>query len=102
VKIVVVMTRFPVVDTRKWLYSSKHYVYVTSYRHYWSNPFYHRVPSWMTLHAHLILEEKLSWLWNVFFNRFCYKPLLFPLDLILGVISARKMSEILAFWKVRH
>jgi hypothetical protein len=60
----------------------------------------HRVPWFLSLHAHVVIEEVLEDLVRVVV-RFPYKKLLFFYDIIHGLICAYGMKDILDFWKQR-
>ena len=61
----------------------------------------HRVPRFLSLHAHLRIEETLEDLAHLVFPQFAFKPLLLPYDIIHGVICGYGMRGILNFWTAR-
>jgi hypothetical protein len=102
-KIVICETRQPNIDRDKWIYPWKEYTGVASV--FFSAQMYrfcdHRVPWFLSLHAHLAIEHILEGLWNLLFIQFPFKNLLFVYDALHGVICSRNMNEILEWWNAR-
>ena len=61
----------------------------------------HRVPSFLTLHMHLIIEEVLEVVPRKFLPQIFSKITLLFYDIIHGVVSGYNMRDILDFWKRR-
>lgn len=61
----------------------------------------HRVPSFLTLHMHLIIEEALEVVGRKFMSQIFSKITLLFYDVIHGVVSGYNMRDILDFWKGR-
>jgi hypothetical protein len=63
----------------------------------------HRFPWFLSLHAHLRLEECLEDLSDKsIYPKFLFKPLQLPYDIIHGFICGYSMREILSWWRSRH
>lgn len=61
----------------------------------------HRVPSFLTLHVHLIIEDALEVVAGKFLPQIFSKITLLFYDVIHGLICAYDMRDILDFWKRR-
>jgi len=61
----------------------------------------HRVPSFLTLHMHLIIEESLEVVARKFLPQIFSKITLLLYDVVHGVVSGYSMRDILDFWKRR-
>ena len=61
----------------------------------------HRVPSFLTLHMHLIIEDALEVVARKFLPQIFSKITLLFYDVIHGVVSGYSMRDILDFWKRR-
>lgn len=59
----------------------------------------HRVPFFLTLHAHLIIEETLEGIAIKFLPQLFSKITSLFYDIIHGFVSDYNMKEILDFWK---
>ena len=60
----------------------------------------HRVPWFLSLHAHVIIEEVFEDLISVIV-RFQYRKLLFFYDVVHGLVCAFDMKDIIDFWRRR-
>jgi hypothetical protein len=83
-------------DRLKWIYAWKQWVGVPI--KFDIGVCKHRVPFFLSLHAHVKIEETLRALGNVVFPQFTCKILRFPYDFIYGFICGYSMKEILDFW----
>lgn len=98
-KIVRCLSRKGVVEYKlKWIYTCKEWLGVPV--KFDVGLIKHRVPFFLSLHAHIKIEEVLERLISVVV-RFQCKNLLFFYDLIHGLICAYGMRDILYFWKQR-
>jgi hypothetical protein len=61
----------------------------------------HRVPSFLTLHAHLIIEEILTVIAMKFQPQLFSKITDLFYDIIRGLVSGHNMKEISSFWRQR-
>jgi len=85
----------------RWVYAWKEWVNVSRFGKSVSK-YQHRVPSFLTLHAHLRIEETIEDLWNkTIFPQFAFRPLMLVYDLLHGIVCAYGMREILRWWKCR-
>jgi hypothetical protein len=96
-------TRFPSIDRDRWIYPWKEFTAVASYfsSEYFCTIAKHRVPYFLSLHAHLSIEHALESLWNVFFAQFPFKNLMLVYDILHGLICSFNMREILEWWRGR-
>jgi len=93
------LSRIAVISKRRWIYG-RGWTYCKD--HYVQGVQVHRLPFFLSLHAHLVLEEKIEDLWNIFGGAFREpKIILLIYDIIHGVICAYNMKQILEFWKNR-
>lgn len=100
-KIVQCLSRNDVVEDKlKWIYSCKEWVGIPT--KFDVGLCEHRVPSFLSLHAHLRMEENLEDLASkTIFPQFAFKKLLLVYDIIHGLICGYGMKEILVFWRNR-
>jgi hypothetical protein len=61
----------------------------------------HRISWFLSLHAHLRIEETVEDLAHLVFPQFAFKPLLLPYDIVHGIICGYSMRGILNFWTTR-
>ena len=61
----------------------------------------HRVPFFLTLHAHLIIEETLGVIGTKFLTQLFSKVILLFYDIVYGLVSGHSMKEIGGFWRQR-
>lgn len=61
----------------------------------------HRVPFFLTLHAHLIIEETLEGIAMKFQPQLFSKIIDLFYDIIHGLVSGYSMKEISSFWRQR-
>jgi hypothetical protein len=101
-KIVQCLSR-DIVDAEKdvWIYAWKEWVGLSKNSDTEKSVYPHRVPWFLSLHAHLRSEEALEDLTNMIFTQFPFKKLLFVYDVLHGTICAYNMKEILEWWKNR-
>ena len=59
----------------------------------------HRVPSFLTLHMHLIIEDILSFIGMKFLPKILSKITLLFYHVVYGIVCGYNMKEILDFWK---
>ena len=85
-------------DKLEWIYPWKEWVGVPT--KYDVGLCKHRVPWFLSLHEHVIIEQLLEDLVAAV-ARFPYKKLLFFYDVVHGLICACDMKDILDFWKRR-
>jgi hypothetical protein len=99
-KIVQCLSRNVVDDKDQWIYAWK--VWVGGAKVGGAAINKHRVPFFLSLHAHLRIEETVEDLFNkTIFPQFAFKKLLLPYDIIHGLICGYNMREILRWWKSR-
>jgi hypothetical protein len=84
-----------------WSYSLKEYVGDVVILKYGLAIMKHRVPWFLSLHAHLRMEKTLEDFAHLIFPQFAFKPLLLTYDIIHGLICGFGLREILEFWKSR-
>jgi len=60
-----------------------------------------RVPFFLTLHAHLIIEETLGVIGSKFLPQLFSKVTLLFYHIIYGIVSGHSMKEISSFWRQR-
>lgn len=93
------LTRSPVTDDVKPCYRWRNYdqteIGFTFY------VYEHRVLFFLTLHAHLIIEETLENLTRILLPQLFSKITLLFYDVIHGLICAYNMKDILDFWRTR-
>jgi hypothetical protein len=102
-KIVQCLSR-DIVDAEKdiWVYAWKEWIGLSKNSDTKKSVHPHRVPWFVSLHAHLRIEEALEDLLNMtIFPQFAFKKLLFVYDVLHGVICAYNMKEILEWYKKR-
>jgi len=99
-KIVRCVAQTPITDKDVWVYPWKEYVGVASFSDYCYTMNNHRVPSFLSLHAHLAIEHCLEKLWHIF-DQFPFKSLFFVYDFLHGIICSYNMREILKWWSAR-
>jgi hypothetical protein len=92
-----------IVDAEKdvWIYAWKEWVGLSINSDIEKGVQPHRVPWFLSLHAHLRSEEALEDLSNVIFPQFAFKKLLFVYDVLHGIICGYGMKEMLEWWKNR-
>jgi hypothetical protein len=61
----------------------------------------HRVPFFLTLHAHLIIEETLGVIGGKFLPQLFSKVILLFYDIVYGIVSGYSVKEISSFWRER-
>ena len=61
----------------------------------------HRFPWFLSLHAHLRLEECVEDFYP-FYPRFLFRYLLLPYDILHGFVCGYSMREILSWWRSRN
>jgi len=61
----------------------------------------HRVPFFLTLHAHLIIEETLGVIGSKFLPQLFSKVILLFYDIVYGIVSGYSVKEISIFWRER-
>jgi len=103
-KVVQCLTYQPISDKDKWIYTWKQFAGIACYRtsEYEFHVNKHRIPFFLSLHAHLIIEHLTETLWNLVFKQFPCKRLLLVYDLIHGFVCGYNMREILHFWRKRE
>jgi hypothetical protein len=90
-------------DTDKWVYTWKEFVGGFSILHpqymfcFWE----HRVPFFLSPHAHIIIERTLENLTRALFQQFPCRKTLLVYDILHGIICAYNAIEILHFWNGR-
>lgn len=83
-----------------WIYPRKRYEFTSSgYSIRIQN---HRVPWFLTLHLHILLERVIMEGRSRFLGQFPFTPLFLPYDILFGVICGYNMREILWFWRGRY
>jgi len=84
-----------------WVYAWKEWVGLSKNSDTTKSVYPHRVPWFLSLDAHLRIEEALEDLSNMIFPQFAFKKLLFVYDVLHGIICAYNMKEIWGWWKNR-
>jgi len=97
-KIVQCFSRNTVVEDKlKWIYAWKKWVGIPT--KFDVGVCRHRVPFFLSLHAHVKIEETIADLGGIVFPQFTCKILRLPYDILHGLICGYNMKEILDFWK---
>ena len=100
-KIVQCLSRDIIDGKDQWIYAWKEWVNVAKSGKSQSKH-QHRIPWFLSLHAHLRMEETLEDLVNkMIFPQFAFKTLLLPYDIIHGIICGYNMREMLDYWRSR-
>lgn len=99
-KIIHCLSRDIVDGKDQWVYAWKEWVGVAKFGKSISKH-QHRIPWFLSLHAHLRIEETLEDFYHLIFPQFAFKPLLLIYDIIHGLICGFDIREILEFWKSR-
>jgi hypothetical protein len=84
-------------DRLQWAFTWKEYMPTVSEYSYEER--IHRVPFFLSLHAHLRIEEFLGDISERFLLPFVCKPLLLPYHIVHSLVCGYGMKEILLFWK---
>jgi hypothetical protein len=100
-KIVQCLSRTEIETKDRWSYAWKQYVKDVVVVKYGLGLEEHRVPWFLSLHAHLRIEETLQDLASLVLPQFAFKPLIFPYVFLHGLICGYDMKEILRFWRCR-
>jgi hypothetical protein len=82
-------------DKLKWVFTQKHYMPTISGYEYSDE--IHHVPFFLSLHAHLRIEEFLCHVSEKFLGSFLCRPLMFPYHFIYGLVSCHSVRDILEF-----
>jgi hypothetical protein len=100
-KIVQCLSRTVIDAEDGWTYAWKEYVGDAVIVKYGLALMKHRIPHFLSLHAHLRIEETLEDLAHLIFPQFAFKTLLLPYDIIHGIICGYNMREMLDYWRSR-
>ena len=101
-RLVRALTLTPVLSPAKahvWIYSFQRYSEAWEWEHKQLRVITHRVPVFLSLQAHVAIENVLAEAWNLLFLRFDLRWWRIPYHIVAGLTSAHSMSEIVAFIK---
>ena len=92
-----------IIDTDKWSYTWKEFLGFNSVLH----PRYvlcvrkHRVPFFLSPYAHIVIEQKLEFIFGAIFQQFICRGTCLIYDILHGILCAYGAREIMDFWRSR-